>query len=102
MVGEVVAASHDFQNSYWPSAIGYSQALRKRGKAADALQIATSAKSSKIDPQTSPSLYRAYWQERVSILADMGRSGDCRTLVEGLSDEGDSKWQEGLRAQCSK
>ena len=100
-VGEDVAARHGFYISYWPAAISYSQDLRKRGKAADALQIATSAKGSTIAPKTMPALYRTYWQERASILAAMRRRADCRALVEGLSDLGDPGWLERLRSLCS-
>jgi tetratricopeptide (TPR) repeat protein len=102
MVGEGVAAKHGFHKSYWPAAISYSMTLRQGGKAADALQIATSFESSTITSRESPYLYRSYWQERVSILAAMGRNSDCRTLLNGLADTGDTGWLERLRSQCSK
>lgn len=101
LVGKSVAARHGFYKSFWSAAISYARDLRKRGKAADSLQIATSASAATIAPESSPSLYRAYWRERVLILDAMGRSADCRALLSGLSDGGDPAWLARLRSECS-
>lgn len=102
LVESSVAARHGFYRTYWPAAIAYSQALRKEGKAAQALQIATSAPATTLDGARFPSVYRAYWRERASILVDMGRKEECIRLVEGLPEMGESAWVEGLRSQCSR
>ncbi len=100
LVGDEVANRHQFYATYWPAALGYAESLKNAGKMALALQIATSAPASTIAPKNHPVLYRAYWRQRLEILAAMGLSDQCRQHLDALEEAGDTDWRSRLRSQC--